>query len=284
MSKSDDIIDVFADFAKRMMATLNEPDLEPSSDDPLCERKLYEPILAAALELAGFVDCSDDNLQDGTRYFGVFPSMKPYVIMNNDNIKFYTSTNTSFVSVWTSDAIHRLLNDIRDDLAADDAEEADVLYGLEVIAAERWRQIHHKKFDSKHDEKYENAELIKTALVYLMRAVGFEDARLKDIRAVCDVTNELNTTEDMLVKAGALIAAELDRIKMKTTKALVNLADEIMTIRKFESDKEALDLLLSRGINIDKGIIHVTRDIDEDEGAAIGYLCAEWGYDTNVTA
>jgi len=88
--------------------------------------------------------------------------------------------------------------------------------GAELIAEERARQIIDKGYTPEHDEKHEDGELAAAAISYAAEALGFkqhgsgrpllwpwpqqdwkpEDSRLEN-----------------LIKAGALIAAEIDRIQ-----------------------------------------------------------------------
>jgi hypothetical protein len=96
--------------------------------------------------------------------------------------------------------------------------------GIERIAAERKRQIAEKGWTAEHDEQWENGELADAAACY---ALSEKDRELDVI--ACDSVQyllnrlwpyrmpEFNPTPKNrireLVKAGALIAAEIDRLQ-----------------------------------------------------------------------
>lgn len=112
--------------------------------------------------------------------------------------------------------------------------------GIELIAAERKRQIDVEGFDSQHDEQHGDGELLRAAICYATPVViytvedftneviqltdpwpaGWErwDKRKKygyvhDETIPDPCTYKLSERLDLLAKAGALIAAEIDRIK-----------------------------------------------------------------------
>lgn len=85
--------------------------------------------------------------------------------------------------------------------------------GIELIADERYRQIYKEGWSSYHDAKHTNGELAQAAMCYAnpIPSEGFITAfwpfdRLWYKRSSSDPIKNL-------VKAGALIAAEIDRIQ-----------------------------------------------------------------------
>lgn len=105
--------------------------------------------------------------------------------------------------------------------------------GIEKIAQERARQIIEEKFDSKHDEFNVNFELSSCAMAYIKQARNlglcvwqdripddypntwrneFWKPLPKDDSSDCPMI-ELDDSIEMLTKAGALIAAEIDRLQ-----------------------------------------------------------------------
>jgi len=93
--------------------------------------------------------------------------------------------------------------------------------GIELIAAERMRQIEEEGFTAEHDDEWEKDELAKAATWYAL-----PEHRRCCIGEVCSIwpwdkewwkpTPENRINE--LKKAGALIAAELDRLLRKKNK------------------------------------------------------------------
>ncbi len=98
--------------------------------------------------------------------------------------------------------------------------------GIEIISEERERQISSEGWTADHDDKHKNAELIKAAIVY-SDYVGTEIINEKFSK-----TNKDYIIPDLwpwdikwwkpskdpvrnLAKAGALIAAEIDRLQRK---------------------------------------------------------------------
>lgn len=81
--------------------------------------------------------------------------------------------------------------------------------GTGLIAIERQRQISEEGYTAEHDREHEHGELARAAGVYALRAAGTDGYpgtwppgwRCKS-----------GTPMEMLVKAGALIAAEIDRL------------------------------------------------------------------------
>lgn len=84
--------------------------------------------------------------------------------------------------------------------------------GARLIMEERKYQIYDLEFDAKHDDKWYREELIQAAKCYIDESYPFRDAELwpdtwdeKWFKPSSDIKN--------LVKAGALIAAEIDRLQ-----------------------------------------------------------------------
>jgi hypothetical protein len=93
--------------------------------------------------------------------------------------------------------------------------------GIEMIAAERQRQIDVEGYTSKHDDKHMDAELAEAGCAYAdmaaMQLGGLGDRAIKRVPDVFPWTVEWwkPSTDPVrkLVKAGALIAAEIDRLQ-----------------------------------------------------------------------
>jgi hypothetical protein len=101
--------------------------------------------------------------------------------------------------------------------------------GAGMIIDERLRQIHSEGWTSEHDDKHTNAELSSAAVCYASQAahdVGFPDSPPLERGMILGEPGRLWPWEDKwwkpspdpirnLVKAGALIAAEIDRLRRK---------------------------------------------------------------------
>lgn len=90
--------------------------------------------------------------------------------------------------------------------------------GAEMIAAERRRQIEGEGWTAEHDDEHGDGELARAAVCYALAGVG----------AASDVVPEAWPWDDFwwnpspdgivsLTKAGALIAAEIDRLQRART-------------------------------------------------------------------
>lgn len=90
------------------------------------------------------------------------------------------------------------------------------LSGIKLIAAERREQIEKHGWDMSNDEDYSDNELIKAALFAINSEVfewPFEwDSKFRD-----KILNKPNKIERLKI-AGALIAAEIDRIQFIESK------------------------------------------------------------------
>jgi hypothetical protein len=101
--------------------------------------------------------------------------------------------------------------------------------GVELIAAERERQQSVEGWSPEHDDQHRHAELLRAAICYAEITKGLEYGhRLEDIREFVVepkwpwIGYWLKPSEDRvrnLVKAGALIAAEIDRLQRKAEHA-----------------------------------------------------------------
>lgn len=100
------------------------------------------------------------------------------------------------------------------------------LSGIQLIAAERTRQIEDEGFSAEKDDKYRELELLRASESYLTAVtspdeVGDEDGKTRPAWDWPWDKKWWKPSEDPvrnLVKAGALIAAELDRLQRKSTK------------------------------------------------------------------
>lgn len=91
------------------------------------------------------------------------------------------------------------------------AEEREAGAGL--IAAERARQVQAEGWTPEHDAEHQRGELADAALLYLAQAqYGQHGTYLSDLRTPAQRWIKPCNRERALIKAGALIAAELDRI------------------------------------------------------------------------
>jgi hypothetical protein len=86
--------------------------------------------------------------------------------------------------------------------------------GIELIAEERQRQISVEGWTPEHDNKHENGEMAGAAAAYALESTGrnFDE----QIAVVWPWDDEWWKPGDRirdLVKAGALIAAEIDRLQ-----------------------------------------------------------------------
>ena len=100
------------------------------------------------------------------------------------------------------------------------------LRGVQLIAAERQRQIAEEHWTPAHDARYEDDELVLAAVCYALPNERREYAAPHFTSATCAPTmwpfdeewwkpSYLDRVRD-LVKVGALIAAEIDRLLAET--------------------------------------------------------------------
>lgn len=110
--------------------------------------------------------------------------------------------------------------------AACEAMNAMPLSGLELIEEERLRQLETEGYDSEHDAQHDTGKLWRAGVAY---ATGNRHWWPWDIDSYKpEAREEEHPTVRDLVKAGALIAAELDRLQRRdalTAPAPVTCAD-----------------------------------------------------------
>lgn len=86
--------------------------------------------------------------------------------------------------------------------------------GCELIAEERARQVTHEKYESHHDDRHTGCAMARAAAWYAL-----PDFNRRNIKCFFPTRWKFKPTPDdrvrELVKAGALIAAEIDRIQRK---------------------------------------------------------------------
>lgn len=107
--------------------------------------------------------------------------------------------------------------------------------GIELIIDERLRQIHMEGYDSKHDDKHESREIAQAALSYVGHYVGrawvfTNELEMPGVKDGAKAYRKEPPPDDWpweskswkpqepmrdLVKAGALIAAEIDRLQRR---------------------------------------------------------------------
>jgi hypothetical protein len=95
--------------------------------------------------------------------------------------------------------------------------------GIEMIAAERERQVSDEGWTPEHDDTHARAELLAAAVAYAVNAevaINGHDAwpTAQDVGWPWDEASWKPRSDDPvrdLVKAGALIAAEIDRIQRR---------------------------------------------------------------------
>ena len=96
--------------------------------------------------------------------------------------------------------------------------------GVELIAAERRRQIEVEGWTPEHDAQHFSGELTEAAICYANLSSALVRWPWKDVNAGCQHNWPWSPTWwkpspvniRNLVKAGALIAAEIDRLQRKT--------------------------------------------------------------------
>ena len=97
--------------------------------------------------------------------------------------------------------------------------------GAELIAAERTRQIQKERWSPKHDDGHKKHELAKAAVSYI-QVVASPDQWAEEHNEPAAPTDDWPWSEKWwkpssdpirnLVKAGALIAAEIDRLQRQS--------------------------------------------------------------------
>ena len=103
--------------------------------------------------------------------------------------------------------------------------------GSELIAAERERQVQQENYTEAHDDKHIHGELAEAALCYALLGTCQTTHHLEDNASQMDPPSQKlfqwpwddkwwKPSDDQvrnLVKAGALIAAEIDRLQRKSS-------------------------------------------------------------------
>lgn len=86
---------------------------------------------------------------------------------------------------------------------------------IELIAEERSRQFEVKGFDAKRDSRYKNAELVKAAVAYALDGTGDLSLidTIKELWPWGEKNFKIRGRVEQLTVAGALIAAEIDRLQ-----------------------------------------------------------------------
>jgi hypothetical protein len=86
--------------------------------------------------------------------------------------------------------------------------------GVELIAAERFRQVDAEGWTPEHDDTHTAAELARAAISYIAVAVSLKRTKAGWMWPwdAADFKREEDPVRN-LVKAGALIAAEIDRLE-----------------------------------------------------------------------
>lgn len=84
--------------------------------------------------------------------------------------------------------------------------------GADLIMSERLRQIHQKRFDGIRDDEYTHEELAMAAIGYAMPRSLYTHPRPSSFWPWPDNSWKPGNRIDDLKKAGALLAAEIDRL------------------------------------------------------------------------
>lgn len=88
--------------------------------------------------------------------------------------------------------------------------------GADLIAGERQRQITQEGWTALHDDKHTDGELAYAAAHYIAAALGEDDSVLGSWPWNPSWWKPSDDPVRNLVKAGALIAAEIDRLRRAT--------------------------------------------------------------------
>lgn len=103
---------------------------------------------------------------------------------------------------------------------------SDGLSGVELIASERQRQISSEGWSADHDDTHDKGEMAQAAASYALHAAGISSSYPKGIQNGCCMWWpwakrwwKPRTPIKDLVRAGALIAAEIDRLQRIEAKA-----------------------------------------------------------------
>lgn len=97
-------------------------------------------------------------------------------------------------------------------------QEVSIDFGANLILAERVRQVTCEGFQSSHDDKHVEGELMEAAICYAVHAAQQVLVSTPGLGVNCwpwsaEWWNPASDPIRNLVKAGALLAAEIDRLK-----------------------------------------------------------------------
>jgi hypothetical protein len=91
--------------------------------------------------------------------------------------------------------------------------------GVDLISEERQRQVALKGWTAEHDDTHENAELLSAAVWYIDNGSEFDlGLTLPPWPFQPEGWKASNNRVHQLAKAGALIAAEIDRLQRDTNR------------------------------------------------------------------
>lgn len=143
-----------------------------------------------------------------------------YIPLNLDIVDGNPNPFIKFHGSWLESEIVRaatlITNTIQEHAAPPTPPEPPPLTGAMLIAKERERQMTEEGFDAQHDDKYINGELARLAACYTSTKTLYEmnyvgvDLAINAIQPKMALKRSNDTTRQ-LIKAGALIAAEIDR-------------------------------------------------------------------------
>lgn len=86
--------------------------------------------------------------------------------------------------------------------------------GVELIALERTRQVECEGYTVEHDDEHVNGEMVYSAVAYALHASGNPSVEGYWPFGSCEWKPSDNPVRN-LTKAGALIAAEIDRLQRR---------------------------------------------------------------------
>jgi len=99
-------------------------------------------------------------------------------------------------------------------MEADSSPETPTVTGVSLIAAERLRQAVKENYTDTHDDGHNASELILAAICYCEHdALGLNQGRVPDSWPWENAAWKPKDRIRNLVRAGALIAAEIDRLR-----------------------------------------------------------------------
>ena len=151
--------------------------------------------------------------------------------------------NLGIVAGWLASARamgigNHLMSGIKMELVDDQAKEPPMLPGIAAIHRERLRQIHNLGYNAKVDDAYVHGELASAAATYLeaariQRMFGDQPDEEQRVAIAMQIEEAIEknwpferewfhlaeSPAENLVKAGALQAAELDRLKRISDRA-----------------------------------------------------------------